>query len=277
VDGSAQTDQCSGTTTFTSAPCGGLTLLTSGQTTTIFRQEFTGTSGTSHTVVITTTNAAKVDVTAVDAITPTAQVNSNYVIAFGPNAAFTNSALYDTAIGAVANQFATDGALVAFADLQSTTAPGPGVNNTTDISQTATTSCDASANANHPSDVCGYYHLAQTVVNAAKVSGWYIFGTPQSFAGLTATSGGLSAVALPTSAIAAGTCSLIPGSAWTVAGVTIASHIGWDWSGDPGGTDGQLQVVVAPTNSGTVVGRVCNPSATSITPTTQAINWWVEP
>jgi hypothetical protein len=179
VDGSPQTDQCSGTTTFTSAPCSGVNLLS--QSTTIFRQEFTGTAGTSHTVVITTTNAAKVDVTAVDAITSTPQANSNYVIAFGPNAVFTNAALYDAAIGAVTNQFTADGARVVFADIQSTTNPGPGVNSTTDIATTATASCDASTTANHPNGICGYLHLAQTIVNAAQTQKWTIFGTPQAF------------------------------------------------------------------------------------------------
>lgn len=271
VDGAAQTDQCSGTTTFTSAPCTA-TLLT--QTTAAFRQEFTGTLGTTHTVVITTTNAAKVNVTAIDTVTPTAQFNSNYVVAFGPNAAFTNAVLYDAAMGTVANQFNTDGARVAFADIQSTTNPGPGVNATTDIAQTATVSCTASANVNHPNDVCGYLHLAQTIANAAKLYGWNIFGTPQSFNGGAGFS--MTGVLLPTSAIAAGGCSIIPGSAWTVAGVTHTTKVGNGWSGDPGSVDGVLVIVTAPTDGGTVVGRICNPSATPITPTTQAINWWIQ-
>ena len=276
VDGmSANYDMCSGTTTFTSAPCGGLTLPTGGQTTTMFRQEFTGLLGTTHTVVITTTNAAKVDVTAVDALTQHPQPNSNYVVVFGPNAAFANSALYDAAIGSVAKQFAAEGARVVFADLQSPNSPGPGVNNTTDIAQTATASCTASANANHPNDVCGYYHLTQTLVNATTAAGWDIFGMPQGLGGGSTFS--MTGVLLPTSAIAAGTCSLIPGSQWAVAGVTHLTKVANGWSGDPGGVDGVLTIVTAPTDAGTVVGRVCNPTAASITPTTQAINWWITP
>lgn len=181
VDGVPQTDQCSGTTAFTSAPCAGQNLLTLA--TTIFRQEFTGTSGTSHTVVITTTNAAKVDVTAVDTITSALQPNSNYVVVYSPALIFDAGGTYDAVIAAVANQFTADGARVTFADLQSTTNPGPGVNNTTDIATTATVSCSASVSANHPNDVCGQFHLAQTVVNAAKAAGWNIFGIPQSSGG----------------------------------------------------------------------------------------------
>lgn len=271
VDGVSQTDQCSATTTFTSGPCGGLTLLTAGQTTTAFRQEFTGTSGTSHTVVVTTTNAAKVNVTAVDTITPAPQANSNYVVAFGPNAAFANSVLYDAAMGTVANQFAADGARVRFADIQSTTNPGPGVNNTTDISQTATANCTASANANHPNDVCGYLHLAQTLANAAKLAGWNIFGTPQSFGGGTGFA--MNGVALTTSAITTLSCPVLPGAAWAVPGVTHLTHVSWGWAGDPGFTN--LIIQCAATDSSTVICRSCNPTAASITPTTQAINWWI--
>lgn len=181
VDGVPQIDQCSGTTTFTSAPCAGQNLLTLA--TTIFRQEFTGTPGTTHTCAVTTTNAAKVNVTACDAITPAPQANSNYVVVYGPAVIFDAGGTYDAVIAAVANQFTTDGARVVFGDLQSTTNPGPGVNNTTDIATTATASCSASVSANHPNDVCGQFHLAQTVVNAAKAAGWNIFGTPQSSGG----------------------------------------------------------------------------------------------
>lgn len=272
VDGQQVTDQCSGTTTFTSAPCGGLTLPTSGQTVTAFRQEFSGNSGPTHTVVLTTTNAAKVDLLAVDAVTPKPQTNSNYVVVFGPNLAFTNSVQYNNAIGTVANAFNADGARVAFANIQSST-PGPGVNNTTDISQTATISCDASANANHPNDVCGYLHLAQTIANAAKIYNFNIFGYPAAFGGGTGFA--INAVALPTSAITAQNCTVIPGAAWTVPGVTAQTHVSWGWSGDPGSTVGQLTIVFATTNAGTVVGRACNGTSSSITPTTQAVNWWI--
>jgi hypothetical protein len=84
-------------------------------------------------------------------------------------------------------------------------------------------------------------------------------------------------VGLPTTAITTASCTLIPGSAWNVTGVTAATHVVWGWAGDPGGVVGQLNIVIAPTNAGTVVGRACNASAASITPTTQAINWWIVP
>lgn len=179
VDGQASPfDLCSGTTTFTSAPCG---VNLSTNATAIFRQEFAGVLGTTHTVVITTTSAAKVDVTSVDTITPLAQANSNYVVVLGPNAGFdSNTGTYNGALQTVANQFANDGALVVFANQQSIF-PGPGVNNTTDLSQTATANCNVSQSVTHPNDVCGYFHLAQTVVNATRQAGWNIFGTPRPF------------------------------------------------------------------------------------------------
>lgn len=268
VDGIPAIDQCSGTTTFTSAPCG-VNLLT--QTTTGFRQEFTGISGLSHTVIITTTNAAKVSVLGVDTITPKPATNSNFVVTFGPNLAFANAVLYDGALGAVTNTFNADGARVAFADIQSTTNPGPGVNNTTDISQTATANCDAGANANHPNDVCGYLHLAQTIANAAKKYNFNIFGMPASFGGGTGFA--MNGVALTTSAITTLSCPVLPGAAWTVPGVTHLSHVSWGWSGDPGFTN--LIIQCAATDASTVICRSCNPTAASITPTTQAINWWI--
>ena len=53
IDGTSQTDVCSGTTTFTGAGCNS-TAVTAA---TFFRQEFTVTAGTAHTVVITVTSA----------------------------------------------------------------------------------------------------------------------------------------------------------------------------------------------------------------------------
>jgi hypothetical protein len=82
-------------------------------------------------------------------------------------------------------------------------------------------------------------------------------------------------VALATS-IATG-CSLIPGSAWTVPGVTSASHVGWSYVGDAGGTVGGLIVDIMPTSSGTVVGRVCNWTGAAMSSVSQSINWWVGP
>lgn len=274
VDGLPATfDMCSGTTTFSSGPCNGVSLLTNA--TAIFRQKFGGILGKTHTVVITTTNASKVDVTAVDTVPSTPQPNSNYVIVFGPNAAFTNSALYDAAVESVVKPFVGEGARVVFADLQSAANPGPGVNATTDIAQTATAFCTASANANHPNDICGWYHFAQTIANATAT--WNIFGTPQGLGGGSTFS--MTGVLLSTTAIASGTCAVIPGSAWNVAGVTHLTKVTNGWSGDPGGTagTGMLTIITAPTDSGTVVGRICNPSAASITPTNQAINWWITP
>lgn len=178
VDGVVQTDLCSGTTTFTSGPCVA-NLMT--LTTTMFRQGFTGTPGLTHTVVITTTNAAKVSFAAADAVTTIPQPNSNYVNSFGPQAHFTNHILYSNAFSTASNKLIADGARVAYSDLASTTNPGPGVNNTTDVALTATADCSASLTSSHPNDVCGYYHLAQTIVNASHLRGWNIFGNVQPF------------------------------------------------------------------------------------------------
>jgi hypothetical protein len=178
VDGVIQKDQCSGTTTFTSAPCVA-NLMT--LTTTMFRQGFTGTPGLTHTLVITTTNANKVSFALGDAVTTIPQPNSNYVNSFGPQAHFTNEVQYNAAFITVVNKFISDGARVAYSDLTSTTNPGPGVNNTTDVSMTSTVNCDNSLTSFHPNDVCGYYHLAQTIVNASHLRGWNIFGNIQPF------------------------------------------------------------------------------------------------
>ena len=53
IDGTSQTDLCSGTTTFTGAGCNSAAVTVA----TFFRQEFTVTAGTAHTVLITVTSA----------------------------------------------------------------------------------------------------------------------------------------------------------------------------------------------------------------------------
>jgi hypothetical protein len=244
VDGMATNyDLCSGSNTFTSAPCGA-NLLTN--TTAVFRQEFQGVLGTTHTVVITTTNAAKVNVTAVDTITPLAQVNSNYVVVMGPNINFDTNGVYEAALSAIANQFAQDGARVTFADLQSTN-PGPGVNNTTDTATTATANCTASAQSSHLNDVCGYFHLAQTVVNATKAAGWNIFGTPLVFnspvSAMTVSTAGTASLPSLTSSVDLTTGWHFPavgGAAWASAGFDqiligsgffgLRSTVGFRWN-----------------------------------------------
>lgn len=167
LDGVLQNDSCSGTTTFTSAPCGGLTL---NQTTSPFRQEWSVTPNQTHTLVVTTTNTGKVDVLCVDWIPATSAV-INAVFVQGTTAQFTNFATYNTASVLIANALKTDGLQVYFVDLVNGT---PGVNATTDIATTATASCDASTTAGHPNSQCGYLHMAQTIYNA-EVSNGYVF------------------------------------------------------------------------------------------------------
>lgn len=172
IDGTLQTDQCSGTTTFTSAPCG-TNLLT--QTTSAFRQEFAVTPGGTHTVIVTTTNTGKVDVLCVDWVPPATTVNLNTVFVVNTTAAFTNFALYNTASAANVAKLRADGLPVYLVDLVNGT---PGVNATTDVATSATSICDASSLLNHPNSQCGYVHFAQTVYNEELLSGYIFSGSP---------------------------------------------------------------------------------------------------
>lgn len=172
VDGTLQTDQCSGTTTFTSAPCGGLSI---SQTTSPFRQEFSVTPGTTHTVIVTTTNTSKVDVLCVDWVPPASTVNLNTAFVVNTPIIFSNAATYNVASAANVAKLQADGLPVYLVDLVNGT---PGVNGTTDIATSATSTCDASLQASHPNSQCGYVHFAQTIYNEELASGYIFSGSP---------------------------------------------------------------------------------------------------
>jgi len=166
IDGTLQTDDCSSSTTFSAAPC---TAFPSSSPRGIFRQEYAVSAGT-HTVVITTLSANAVNIVSVDWVPPTGTANENAAFVAGVNLAFTNAVVYDTASKAVVTKLSGDGLPVFFVDLQHGT---PGVNDTTDVSTSATTTCPASTLAQHPND-CGYANFLATVQNT-EVASSYIF------------------------------------------------------------------------------------------------------
>jgi hypothetical protein len=166
VDGVLKTDNCSTTTAFSSGPCTTFPAEIIG----VVRQEFTVTPGTTHTVVITTTNAALLQILSVDWVPPAGTANENVAFVAGVNATFANSVIYDTASKAVVTQLAADGLPVYFVDLQHGT---PGMNNTTDISTLATSTCPFSTLSQHPND-CGYANFLATLQNT-EIAANYIF------------------------------------------------------------------------------------------------------
>lgn len=174
VDGTLVTDACSGTTTFTSAPCGALTI---NQVTTAFRQQFSVTPNQTHTVIVTKTNTGKSDVLSIDWIPPSSTVNLNTVFVMGPDAVFSNASTYNSASKTVVTALSGAGLPIYFVDLINGT---PGVNATTDIATSATSTCDGSTLANHPNSQCGYLHMAQTFYNAEFASGVVFSGPPLS-------------------------------------------------------------------------------------------------
>jgi hypothetical protein len=171
VDGTLQTDLCSGTTTFTSAPCSTNLLQ---ETVAPFRQAFAVTPNTSHTVVITTTNSALVDVVSVDWIDSATAATMNPTFVMGPNAVFQYATTYNTVLKSIADGLLANGLPVYYVDQINGT---PGVNSTTDLSTTATATCNASAQASHPNSSCGYVHMAQTVENVEQAVGYH-FSAP---------------------------------------------------------------------------------------------------
>lgn len=176
IDGSPVTDPCSGSTTFISGPCGGLTLQTGlGNTTSAFAKEFTVAVQASHTVVVTTTNTSKVNILCVYSIPPAGALGVNKFFLANSNAAFTNFATYNTATASVTAQLLADGLPVYAVDQISGT---PGVNATTDLATGATASCDASTTASHPNSQCGVLHFSQTFYNTELAAGVVFGQTP---------------------------------------------------------------------------------------------------
>jgi len=166
VDGTLQTDNCSGTTTFTGFECSTV----SSDSTGFSRQMFAVTSGTTHTVVITALTSNAIGIVGVDWIPPANTANENVVFTVGVNAIFTNAVVYNNASKAVVAAMAAAGLPDYFVDQIGGT---PGVNDTTDISTTATTTTPASTANMHPNDG-GYANLELTLQNSEIAAG-YVF------------------------------------------------------------------------------------------------------
>lgn len=161
LDGVLQTDICSGTTTFTSAPCGNVAIPSTNQA--LYRQEYAPTTlgATAHTVVITTTNAALSGFLGVDSVASAGNLPANTSIEFAMNVGspFTNSATYNTTVTTVINQANSDGLPVYLINANT-------ILTAANLSITATSTCPATTLANHPND-CGYAAL-MAAINAAE-------------------------------------------------------------------------------------------------------------
>ena len=173
---------CSGTTTFSSGPCGGIALANS--TYAPFRQEFTvAPSGTAHTIMVTSASAARFPIISADIIPPGGTVNENVVFYENVLAipAWTNNATYNAATSSVISQEAGAGLPVYLVDINTAANGGtgvPGMATPTDISGTATTTCPSTTFGNHPND-CGYADIEATVENREDAVG-YRFSIPTS-------------------------------------------------------------------------------------------------
>ncbi len=165
IDGSPITDGCTGTTTFNATPC---SAFANGQTQGLYRQEYSVTPATSHTIVFTATGSPIIH--SVDFAVPNA-ANNNVVFQFATNAAWANFAALNTALSGVISTFQADGLPVNFVDVvNGVTLNGTtyAVNGTTDVATTATATCSASNNAKHPNS-CGHEHYREAL-QAAEYS-----------------------------------------------------------------------------------------------------------
>jgi hypothetical protein len=173
VDGTLVVDNCSSTTTFGSGPCGGHNYTPS--TYSFYRQEFTVTSGTTHTVVVTKTNSAESNIVGADWIPPSTNPNNGIVFHDAVLGNFAGATTWNPLAISATSKLLADGLNVFYVDLINGT---PGVNQTTDISVTATSNCPASTASGHPND-CGYLHMFQTIVNKEIAAGVNIGVTNQ--------------------------------------------------------------------------------------------------
>ena len=82
-----------------------------------------------------------------------------------------NSSGYNSEAASLLATEKSEGLLVNYVDVNSTTSPGPGVNSTTDIATTATPQCPLSTAAQHPNR-CGYLNQAKTIFNAEVAAGF---------------------------------------------------------------------------------------------------------
>jgi hypothetical protein len=189
VDGVLQTNAgCNtGTTTFANTGCGGQTFF-NGATNSPFRQEFTVTAGTTHTVTITALSANPVRIIAVDWIPPSTTTNINpvFFVSGATNtsaAGFTNNAVYNAAVGAIVGQLNTDGLPVFFDNI----ATNATTNNAANFSASNTTSCAASVASGHP-NLCGHEAIEQSII-ATQVAGGYQVSSYNSSANTVSSNG----------------------------------------------------------------------------------------
>ena len=170
-----QNSYCTATTAFTNTGCGGQAL--PNTTTGVFRQQYPLTAGVSHFVQVISTSANPFVVVAADYTTATMPFNTNPVFVDEvPNiTGFANTALYNSELMAVVAQESALGLPIYTVLLRTGT---PGLNTTTDISTTPTTTCYGAVNTLHPNDGpnggsgCGSDHMAQTLFNAELANGW---------------------------------------------------------------------------------------------------------
>jgi hypothetical protein len=154
VDGVAATDSGSGTTTFSGAPM--QTTFSGVQTIGAYRQEYVGTTGTTHTVVFTATGGASFPLTVIGIDAPIANSPSNNILLqISQNQNWAGYAFWNTTMQALSANFKAEGLAVNFLD---------GVNGITDAGVTylerstgdaansANANCAAPNVANHPNN-----------------------------------------------------------------------------------------------------------------------------
>jgi len=173
VDGTLQTDTCSGTTSFTSTGCGGFSIGNTGLS--IYRQEFTVTAGTTHSIVVTSLSANPLIIIAADWIPPTTTLNLNPVFYVNaPTASNTladaGTPVYNAAIASTISNFQAEGLPVFLVDVVGGT---PGANTTADYATTSTTNCVASTTAGHP-NYCGASDTELTILNTELINGYQV-------------------------------------------------------------------------------------------------------
>lgn len=175
IDGTPQTNVCSGTTTFANTGCNGFAV--AGTSYTVFRQEFTVAAG-AHSAVVTVTSATSasniVYIAAVDQ-TPATKTSLPILIHAGVirEQADGNSvatAAYNTAVQTVFS--AMSWANTFFVDTRTGT---PGVNTTTDMAANGNTSPCPGGNAPLHPNKCGYDNWVTTVENTAAIAALNIF------------------------------------------------------------------------------------------------------
>lgn len=181
IDGVLQTNNGTGTTTFSAAP-----LITIAGTPVLdyYMQLFTGTGTGTHTVVFTTTNTGESLIAGVGVVPPSGTTATSFVLHAGVISTYSSYTSFNPIAQSVVSALRTAGlSSVIYIDTVSGT---PGVNNTTDMSTSATTLCPASLVSGHPND-CGQLNYFRTVINAEAAAGINIGTTNQIGSSITNT------------------------------------------------------------------------------------------